>query len=181
MADRHNAHGSNKGRFIRTQETVERDAEAARLYSTGLSYQKVGERLNISKWSAMDAVKRAAREVLKGPVAEVLALHASRIEWAYAKAVEIAESEHVVVSHGKIICDAEGNPLRDHGPVLSALAEARRTLESYQALFGLKQPIKIDATVTEVTQQDIELQELVRDAKARVQLEEQQIVEGGGQ
>jgi hypothetical protein len=40
-------------------------------------------------------------------------------------------------------------------------------------------PVKVDATVTEVTQQDVELQEMLRDAKVKMQLEEQQIIDGG--
>jgi hypothetical protein len=40
-------------------------------------------------------------------------------------------------------------------------------------------PVKVDATVTEVTQQDVELQEMLRDAKVKMQLEEQRIIDGG--
>jgi hypothetical protein len=40
-------------------------------------------------------------------------------------------------------------------------------------------PVKVDATVHEVTQKDLELQEMLREAKARVPLEEQQILDGG--
>ena len=173
------ARGNYNGRYVRTLETIERDAEAARLYGRGLSYREVGEQLGISKRAAISAVKRAAREILRGPANEVLALHISRLEWAYGKAVEIAEAEHLVVSHGKVICDAEGNPLRDHAPILAALREARATLESFRALTGINQPVKIDATVTEVTQQDVELQEMLHEAKAKMQAEEQRIIDGG--
>ena len=55
----------------------------------------------------------------------------------------------------------------------------RRTSESIRRLLGIDMPIKVDATVTDTTQQDLELQEMLRDAKARVQLEEQKIVDGG--
>lgn len=173
------ARGNYNGRYVRTLDTIKRDAEAARLYGQGFSYREVGEQLGISKRAAISAVQRAAREILKGPAHEVLALHTSRLEWAYGKAVEIAEAEHLVVSHGKVICDADGNPLRDHGPILAALREARATLESFRALMGLNQPVKIDATVTEVTQQDVELQEMLHEAKAKMQAEEQRIIDGG--
>jgi hypothetical protein len=46
-------------------------------------------------------------------------------------------------------------------------------------MMGYNQPVKVDATVHEVTQQDVELQALVREAKARMWAEEQGILDGG--
>ena len=168
-----------RGRFTRSLDTAERDAEAARLHAKGWGYKAIGDELGMNKWNAIQAVRRAVREVVHEAGTEVLKLHATRLEYAYAKAVEIAESDHVVVSHGKIIYGEDGEPLRDHGPVLAALREARQTLETFQTLMGLKQPVKIDATVHQVTQQDLELQEMLREAKARTGIEEQQILNGG--
>lgn len=184
MADTDNPYGhkgrNGAGQFTKSLEGAERDAHAARLHADGASYNEIAAELGVSKAAAIRAVQRAVRAVVRGPAEEVLKLHANRLEWAYAKAVEIAEADHVVVSHGKVITMAdpvtgEEKPLRDHSPVLAALREARSTLDSFQNLFGLKQPVKIDATVHEVTQQDLELQEMLREAKAAVDTEEQQI------
>ncbi|TXJ78619.1 helix-turn-helix domain-containing protein [Streptomyces lavendulae] len=179
MADDNDLRARNgKGQFSRTVEGAARDAEAARLHAQGWTYQAIARELGIDKSSAIRAVQRAVREVVQGPAEEVLRLHTSRLEYAYAKAVEIAEADHIMVSHGKIVCDADGIPLRDHAPVLAALREARQTLESFRTMMGLNQPVKVDATVTQVTQQDLELQEMLREAKARTELEEQQILGG---
>ncbi|WP_225825608.1 hypothetical protein [Streptomyces naphthomycinicus] len=170
-----------KGRYIRTIENAERDAEAARLYAAGgWTYQAIADHLGYAdRGGAVRGVQRAVRQVVQGPAEQVLQLYTSRLEWAYMKAVEIAETDHVVVSHGKVITDETGNPLRDHAPVLAALREARQTLESFRTMMGLNQPLRVDATVHQVTQQDLELQEMLREAKARTQAEEQQILDGG--
>ena len=168
-----------RGRFTRSLDTAERDAEAARLHAKGWGYKAIGDELGMTKWNAIQAVRRAVREVVHEAGTEVLKLHMARLEYAYAKAVEIAETEHVLVSHGKIVRDEEGNTLRDHAPVLAALREARQTLESFRNMTGINQPVKVDATVHQVTQQDIELQEMIREAKAKVEMEEQQIRDGG--
>lgn len=167
------------GQFTKSLEGAQRDALAARMHADGDSYNEIAAELGIHKSQAIRAVQRAVRAVVKGPAEEVLKLHTGRLEYAYTKAIEIAEADHVMVSHGKIICDENGNPLRDHAPILAALREARATLESFRRMMGLDQPVKVDATVHEVTQQDVELQEMLREAKAKMQAEEQHILDGG--
>lgn len=164
-----------QGRFTKSLEGAERDAHAARLHAAGHSYNRIAAELGIGRSQAVRAVQRAVRAVVKGPAEEVLALHIGRLEYAYTKAIEIAEADHIMVSHGKIICDENGVPLRDHGPTLAALREARATLESFRRMMGLDQPVKVDATVHQVTQQDLELQEMLREAKAQTAAEEERI------
>ena len=72
----------------------------------------------------------------------------------------------------------EAKPLLDDGPKLAAIDRLVKIRESYRRLFGLDRPVKVDATVHEVTQQDIELQEMLREAKAAMHAEEQQIRDG---
>lgn len=170
-----------KGRYARSIDTAERDAEAAHLFSQGLNYPEIARELGVSKWTAMRAVQRAVQAVVQDAGQEALRVHASRLEYAYAKAIEIAEADHVMVSHGKVICGDDGKPLRDHAPVLAALREARQTLDSFRIMMGLNQPVKVDATIHQVTQQDLELQEMLREAKARTQAEEQQILDGNAE
>lgn len=175
-----------KGKFTRTIDSAHRDARAAELHAQNWTYQAIADELGIDRSNAIRAVQRAARAVLQGPAEEVLKLHTSRLEYAYAKAIEIAEADHVVVSHGKVITmrdpeTGEEKPLRDHAPVLAALREARQTLDSFRIMMGLNQPVRVDATVHQVTQQDLELQEMLREAQARTELEERQILDRGTQ
>lgn len=165
-----------RGRYVRTLESAARDAEAARLHAQGWTYKAIAAELQMGdKSTAIRAVQRAVRAVVQGPAEEVLKLHTARLEYAYGKAVEIAEADHIMVSQGKIMRDDEGRPLRDHAPVLAALREARQTLDSFRIMMGLNQPVKVDATVREVTQEDIELAELIRETQAKNAALEQQI------
>jgi hypothetical protein len=170
---------NGSGQFTKSLEGAQRDAHAARLHADGASYNEIAAELGIHKSQAIRAVQRAVRAVVKGPAEDVLKLHTDRLEYAFTKMVEIMEADHVVVSHGKIITDEQGNPLRDHGPVIAATREARQLLDSFRVMMGYNQPVKVDATVHEVTQQDVELQALVREAKARMWAEEQGILDGG--
>ncbi|MFD8805573.1 helix-turn-helix domain-containing protein [Streptomyces sp. NPDC059597] len=133
-----------KGKYIRSIDKAETDAEIARLYAQGHTYKEIGAELGMTKWSVIRAVQRAVRAVVQEAGQEALQLHVDRLEYLYAKALEIAEEDHVVVSHGRIVKDDDGNPVRDHAPTLAALREARASLESFRKLVGMDQPAKVE-------------------------------------
>jgi hypothetical protein len=108
-----------------------------------------------------------------------------RLDELEKRARRVLDRHHITVNNGRVIA-IDGEPLQDDGPVLAAIdrlikiEDARRkNNESQRKLLGLDAPTKVDAQVTEVTQQDIELQEMVRDAKAKVRMDEQGIIDGG--
>lgn len=152
------------GRFTKSLEGAERDAHAARRHAAGHSYNEIAKELGIHKSQAIRAVQRAVRAVVKDAGEAALHLHMERLEYLWGKAVEIAEAEHVVVSHGKVITMAdpdtgEEKPLRDTGPTLAALREARASLESFRRLVGMDKPAKVEHTG------DVSLNELLAAAR----------------
>lgn len=58
------------------------------------------------------------------------------------------------------------------GGDIKAVTAVIRVMERRARLFGLDAPVKVDASVVEVTQADLEMEELVREAKARVAIED---------
>lgn len=139
-----------RGHYIRTPEGAARDARAADMYAEGgHSYRQIAEALGYcDKSAARAACRRVLREIIQGPGEKLLALHVERLETLYDTAVEIMEADHVMVSHGRVITmvdpdTQEEKPLKDNGPRLQALREARSTLESFRKLMGLDQPTKV--------------------------------------
>ena len=59
---------TSPGGFIRTEDQILLDIEALRLHSTGLSFQKVADRLGVVKSTAYERVQRALKDV---PVKDV--------------------------------------------------------------------------------------------------------------
>ncbi|MGW8679649.1 hypothetical protein ACWGNN_01020 [Streptomyces sp. NPDC055817] len=148
----------------------------------------------VSASTAKDMVREEAARRVDPKVDEWRAMELARLDGSLERlkgledaARRVLEREHITVNNGRIIT-LDGSPLPDDGPVLAAIdrlikvEDARqRNSESRRKLLGLDAPAKFDAQVTEVTQQDLELQEMIRDAKARVQVEEQQLIDGGDQ
>ncbi|MCX4707086.1 hypothetical protein [Streptomyces sp. NBC_01373] len=151
-----------------------------------------GKRIPAS--TARDLAREEHARRLDPKVDEYRALQLARHEAALERLRNMEESvrtvmarKHITVNNGKVIYIGD-EPVEDDTFVLQAVdrlnrieEQRRKTGDSIASLLGLNMPIKVDQTVTETTQQDIELQEMIRDAKAKVQLEEQQIIDGGSE
>lgn len=183
-----------KGRFVRTLATAERDAEAADLRAQGWTYRRIAAYFGIDVRNAYDAVQRALNSVIKEPGKAVLHFELERLDAELArldameeKVRKVLDAKHITVNNGKVIIHPETNqPMEDDAPVLQAVdrllkieESRRRNGERRAKLTGIEAAVKIDATVHEVTQQDLELQEMLREAKAAVRSEEAQIRDGG--
>lgn len=187
---------TSNGRFQRKPDTVERDAQAARLRSKGRTYQQIADELHFGhRREAQGAVDRAMKEVIREPAEAVLAFELERLDAELGRldALEqrvqaVLDARHITVSNGRVIIHPDnGQPMEDDGPVLQAVDRLikiedarRRNGERRAKLTGIEAAVKLDTTVHEVTQQDLELQEMLREAKAHTRAEEQEIRDGAG-
>jgi hypothetical protein len=130
------------GHFDRNIATAERDAEAARLRSRGLTYRQIAAELGVDVANAHRAVKRALDAVVAEPAADAVAFELERLDALYARALEVMESHHVTVSNGRVVA-LNDEPLPDDGPVLAAIDRLVRISESRRKLLGLDSPTKM--------------------------------------
>lgn len=130
------------GKYVRTLDGAEREAEAARLRSRGHTYQHIAEQLGFSnKGTAYHAVQRALAEVVAEPAAEAVQFELDRLDQLHRAALAVMEAEHITVNNGKVI-ELHGQPLPDDGPVLAAIDRLVRISESRRKLLGLDSPVK---------------------------------------
>ncbi|MFJ4624238.1 hypothetical protein [Streptomyces sp. NPDC088812] len=135
------------GRYIPTQETADRAAEAARLKAANprMTYQEIADAVGYqNKAGAWRAINRCREAVIREAGAELIAAEASHLDDLFVSALEVMERDHVVVSHGRVVLDEDGKPLLDDGPKLAAIREMRMIRESYRKLFGADQPAKVE-------------------------------------
>lgn len=161
--------------FMSPRNQPERDAWAAeRWVKDGWMLKDIAAGLGISKGAAHEAVERGlrgTRDATEESKERSRNIQRARLERAQDAAMAVLEATHVTVSFGKVITltDDDGNkiPLTDHGPILQAIDRIVKISESFRKLESLDQPIKVDATVTEASRQDIELQEMVNEFRAK--------------
>ena len=135
-------HGGN-GRFVRTVDTAERDAEAARLRTRGYSYQQIADELGwVSRGDAYRAVQRVLADTVKEAGDEVRAIELARLDGLHVAAMDVLERKHVTVSNGRVVSLDGSGPLPDDGPVLAAIDRLLKIQERRARLLGLDAPTK---------------------------------------
>jgi hypothetical protein len=142
------ARSKGNGRYVRTPETAQRDAEAARLRGEGLTLREIAEHLGYGHISSVDeAIARAYRD-LAGPAKLSRERRTSELDMLWEYAQEIVDRRHITVSNGKVITmrdpeTGEDIPLPDDGPRLQAITELRRINESRRKLDGDDAPSRV--------------------------------------
>jgi transcriptional regulator with XRE-family HTH domain len=185
---------NGKGRYIRIPETARRDARAADLRAKGWTYQKIADELGYAdKRTAYDAIERALKDIIREPGEAVLHFELQRLDAELVRlddlevsARKVLTNRHIMVNNGRVILHPDTEqPMEDDGPVLQAIDRLikiedarRRNGERRAKLTGIEAAVKVDATVHEVTQQDIELAELIRETQARNTAAEARIRDG---
>lgn len=138
------------GRYTRTLETAERDAEACRLRTQGLGYQEIADRLGMSsKSSAYEAVQRALRDTVQEPADELRHLELLRLDELARKARGVMETEHYVVDKGTVVL-WNGAPLVDDGPALAAIDRLLKVQERRAKLLGLDAPQRVSVDAQQI-------------------------------
>lgn len=170
--------------------TAELAATIFDLRAQGLSYRAIealtlqpdgptsGQRI---PWTtARDLVNDEIERRVDPRVDEYRALELARLEAALERLHNMEESvqrvmarKHVTVNNGRVIYIGD-EPMEDDTFVLQAVdrlnrieEQRRKTSDSICRLLGLNMPVKVDYTVTETTQQDVELQELLNEMRAK--------------
>lgn len=150
MANPNQEARSSQGKYVRTIEAAERDAEAADMYANRYTYQQIADALGFaSKSGAFNAVHRAINSVTAKAGRRAAdrreadaQCREQELELLWEAAMEVLESHHVIVSNGRVV-ELDGQPLTDHGPALQAVAELRRINESRRKLHGTDAPSRV--------------------------------------
>ncbi|WP_432019155.1 hypothetical protein [Streptomyces sp. 1222.5] len=126
------------------EQRAERDAEIYRLKVAGLTERAIAARYGLAQSTVHEIIDRGRRDLLT-PGAEALRqMEADRLDDARRAASAVRSRVHYVVQGGSVVTDAEGNPLRDDGPVLKANEQLVRISESWRKLFGLDAPEQLN-------------------------------------
>lgn len=160
---RGNTDRDNTGRFARTLDSAQRDAEACEMRSRNHTYQEIADALGYGdRANAYRAVQQALAAVPVEAVEELRRLHMGRLDYLATQALAVLEREHLTISQGgKIVTDADGRPILDDGPTLAALDRLLRIQERQAKLMGLDAPSRhevmtldsLDARIAELTAQ----------------------------
>lgn len=112
-------------------------------------YAEIAAALGISESLAQQDYKRAVEQTraeLDTTVAQARALELARLAAAEREVWQVLRASHIVVQHGKIVRDEDGDPVRDHMPVLAAVDRLERISQRRARLMGLDAPVKVEVS-----------------------------------
>jgi len=134
------------GRFIRTIDTAERDAECARLRARDYTYQQIADATGFtSRTGARFAVERALARTITEPGEELRRIELMKLDALARAAWRVLEARHYLVSQGRLIRLEDGAPpLEDYGPVLQAIDRLLKISERRSRLLGLDSPVRME-------------------------------------
>lgn len=90
-----------------------------------------------SAYHAVTAALKNEREALGHDLVELRQVEDDRNNDLRQRLYAIIRADHVVVSQGRIVKDDDGVPLRDHAPVMAAIAQLGRIADRHALLHGL--------------------------------------------
>lgn len=161
-------------------DIAKRNARIVEMRSAGHSYQYIGDEIGLSGTQIRNILLDEIRKLPTPNVEEVRKEQLATYDSLASRAYKILEKSHLTVQHGKVVqykdpVTGELAPLEDEAPVMQAIALILKVEAQKADLLGTKAPTKVEATVAEVTQADLELQEFLREAKARQAAEESRV------
>lgn len=146
------------GRYTRTIDVAQRDAEAARLRARGYSYRKIAAELGIEVSNAYEMVRRALREVVAEAAEDARQMELERYDAILERLEGLEETvkavlsrKHYVFSNGRLMYlnPDDPEPLEDDDVVLRAVVQLRgledqrlKVSVARAELLGLKIPVK---------------------------------------
>lgn len=142
--------------------TAERRAHAVEMRRNKATFAEIGEYLGVGRQRAHDIYLAALRDI---PAKQVEQHRMEQIELALTAIDDLLE---IARDH------------RQPRTAVEAWNATRGWAERLAKTTGADAPLKVDATVTEMSQQDLELQEMIREARAKVAAEEEQLKAAGG-
>lgn len=154
------------GRYTRSAEQAERDAQAARYVALGWTYARIGEHFGVTKQAAFYMVHRALNEAGKETREEALSVELAKLDAYEQAALEVLARKHVTVSNGRLIT-IDGEPLLDDGPVLQALDRLMKIADRRARLLGLDAPSRVEVTDS----LDADIERLVAELAGRAEAE----------
>jgi hypothetical protein len=123
---------------------AQRRDKAVQMRIEGKTWREVADALGIgTPQQAEREVARAleqANKRLDQSVGHLRRTEAARLDDLIRKTYAILTKDHLLVQGGKVVLDADGDPMHDDGPKLKAIETIRRLSESRRKLFGLDAP-----------------------------------------
>lgn len=138
-------------------ELADQQAQILNMKRDGMGLREIGKKLGLSHETVRRRLAAAIQDLVTPAAEEVRKIELERLDYYVTKLTKQIENGTQVARNIEV---------------------AMKVAERRSKLLGLDAPDKLDATITEVTQEDIALQELLAEARAKNILAASELVSG---
>lgn len=140
-------------------KTAERRTRAIALKVAGVPYDTIAQQLGYASRGAactdIDRALKQRRRDLDVRSGSAVALEIERLETMERTAWAVLRRTHVVVSHGRVILDANQQPMTDDAPTLNAIDRLLKIQERRAKLLGLDAPTRVEVLTDDAIDAEI--------------------------
>lgn len=160
--------GEANGKRVSRVVEAEQMLRAWQLSCDGFTHRQIAVELGVSHGTVANRLNAYLRDRIEPAIEDLRQLELERLDALTRQAQAILQSEQVLVQHGRIVRDNDGEPLVDKDLALRAMDRIARFSDARCKLLGLHAPLKIDARYPDrVVPEDLALMKVIREAQAK--------------
>lgn len=151
-------------------ERLWEDHEIWGLRARGKSVQAICDETGWSATKVKASLSRVAEDYMVESAAEIIKLELDRLDIMLEKAMAILEEKYIAYSHGKMMTDQDGEPVKDPQPVLKAIDSVLKIMDRRSKYLGLDAPTKSEQAINvhhAPNEADLQVLELINQFKER--------------
>lgn len=135
-----------RARVTASERARSKHLEAARLRALRFSLDQIAEQLGyVDRRSAWHAVKAGQELIVREPHEDMVLLDLTELDEMAQNAWRVLRNTHYVVDRGEVVT-WEGQPLKDDGPILTAIRTLLEVQQRRAKLVGLDAPKRLEVS-----------------------------------
>jgi hypothetical protein len=135
--------------------------QAFELKILGRTYHDIGIEIGVPRATVFELVQEEISARVSPKVEQYRELQLAEIDKAIEILWPMAETPAIITQMGKIVYDQNGETIPDTESQMKALDRIQRLIERRAKLLGLDAPAKTDLKVTQQSEQDLEIKQLI--------------------
>jgi hypothetical protein len=157
--------------FTSRQNREAEMAVAKRMYELRTGPEKmtlaaIATEMDCSTFKVQRLLNKYTPKLLEGDAARHREIEVGKLDLLEEKLWGMIDEDYYTVSNGQVVYFETGDPVPDIDPVMKIIDRLLRVMERRSKLLGLDKPVRVEATVHQVDNLDMELAEMIRRGRA---------------
>ncbi|QEQ93584.1 helix-turn-helix DNA-binding domain protein [Streptomyces phage Zuko] len=143
-----------------------RTGEAPECAGVGWTIARVADEMGCSVFRVQKLLNKYTPKLLDKDASRHRDIEIGKLDLLEERLWLMIDEEYYTVSNGQVVYFETGEPVPDIDPVMKIIDRLLKVMERRAKLLGLDKPVRVEATVHQVDNMDMELAEMIRRGRA---------------